>query len=123
MNFRLVCFVFLLGVCSSFGQNAAPDPRPWPDWTSSATLLSEPQNPVSGAQTGIEAGAAPSPADRSSPSKPHPRVVDRNFVIANMFQIGSTIANIEALEYQISHGNGPGDAPNGRPPSRALLYG
>jgi hypothetical protein len=49
--------------------------------------------------------------------------VDRNFVSASIFQVGSTIANIEALEYKTSHGNGPGYAANAPPPSRALLYG
>ena len=30
---------------------------------------------------------------------------------------------MEALKYKISVGNGPGDAPNGTPPSRAEPYG
>lgn len=51
------------------------------------------------------------------------RVVNRNFIIAAIFQIGATMADVESTQYGLSHGAKEGNPLFGERPSRAKQYG
>ena len=120
----LVFVISLFLSISLWGQTATSDlAENLPDSPSVSKLLAEQQAGGSGTPVKIESASRSTPSPANNPTEPALRTLDRTFVLASVFQVGATIANVEALEYKISQGNGPGDSPYGKPPSRALLYG
>ena len=124
MNFGLVCWSVLLG-CSVYAQTSHLDPDTLPDCPSTSKMLAREQakNPGSAPTPEPPKQAEPTPAGQLHSGKKSQHVVDRNFLLGNLFAVGAMFAGIESLKYKISHGNGPGDSPYGTPPSRAELYG
>jgi hypothetical protein len=118
--------LLLLGIIPIFFQALSPEliAQALPDAPSTMKLLAE------------KSGEDTNEAFTVQPIKPRvpslvirpvqreaSRVVDRNFIIGAIFQIGATVADVESTQYGLSHGAREGNPLFGERPSRAKQYG
>ena len=77
------------------------------------------------AQAGLRFTEIDPPSFRIDPQPPRARrkIVDCQFIILSLAQLGAVIADVESTEYGLSHGSRESNPLAGPRPSRGMLYG